>query len=208
MDVIEDVGNLRSEIGILYLCDFNRKIIQKLLKDYNLEFHPLIDCQAYVYVWKGHPLAGEPSIGFDQLADYPCLSFEQRNGSFYFSEEILSTYDYARTIKTIDRATNLNLMVGLNGYTLCSGIISEELNGSDYVAVPFRDDEEHPNTTMEIGYLVKKHTMLSLIGQKYIDELKNNLLQYGSQASLRFELPEDSSEQEENSAEPPASAGK
>ncbi|MCL2056520.1 MAG: LysR family transcriptional regulator, partial [Oscillospiraceae bacterium] len=91
IDVIKDVGTLRSEIGILYLSSFNRKIIQKMLHENELAFHHLIDCEAHVYIWKGHPLAGEKSIRFEQPHDYPCLSFEQgEQGSFYFAEEILS----------------------------------------------------------------------------------------------------------------------
>ncbi|MDD4716001.1 MAG: LysR family transcriptional regulator [Oscillospiraceae bacterium] len=178
-DVIDDVSTLRSEIGILYLSDFNRKIITKLLSSNDLVFHRLIDCQAYVYLWRGHPLAKCRSITFPQLADYPCLSFEQGgNSSFYFAEEILSTNEYPRTIKACDRATMLNLMVGLNGYTLCSGIICEELNGSDYAAIPFEADDVNPNSAMEIGYIVKKNSLLSEMGKLYIEEIKSYLRQY------------------------------
>ena len=176
-DVIEDVTTGKSEVGILYLSDFNRKAIGKFLKSSQLEFHPLIQCEPYVYLWKGHPLAGKQSIGLKDLRDYPCLSFEQGpSGAFYFAEEILSTYDYIRTIKATDRATMLNLMVGLNGYTLCSGIICEELNGSDYVAVAFEDEEEEVAAgRMEIGYIVKENMILSQMAEKYIAELKRYL---------------------------------
>lgn len=175
-DVISDVSTMRSEIGVMYLCDFNRKAIQKLLSSAGLEFHHLIDCQAYVYLWKNHPLAKETSICFEQLDPYPCLSFEQGdNGSFYFAEEILSTNEYSRIIKANDRATMLNLMVGLNGYTLCSGIICEELNGTDYIAVPFSDDEYNHNTTMEIGYIVRKNMALSNMGSLYIEKIQKYL---------------------------------
>ena len=175
-DVIRDVSTLKSEIGVLYLCEFNRKCMEKLLKSAGLVFHHLIDCKAYVYLWKHHPLAGEESIGFGQLAEYPCLTFEQGdNSSFYFAEEILSTNEYPRMIRANDRATMLNLMVGLNGYTLCSGIISEDLNGNEFVAVPFRDDEVNHNSVMEIGYITRKNTVLSRTGSMYVDELKNCL---------------------------------
>ncbi|MCI6091304.1 LysR family transcriptional regulator [bacterium] len=177
MEVISDVNTMKSEIGILYLSDFNRKAIEKLLKSYDLEFHHLVDCQAYVYIWKDHPLAKEASISFAQLNGYPCLSFEQGdNNSFYFAEEILSTNEYSQVIKANDRATMLNLMVGLNGYTLCSGIICEELNGNDFVAVPFRDDAQNPNSVMEIGYIVKKNTVRSKMGELYIEKLKEYLV--------------------------------
>ena len=176
-EVIEDVTSGKSEVGILYLSDFNRKAIGKFLKSNQLEFHSLIQCEPYVYLWKGHPLAGKKSIRLEDLRDYPCLSFEQGpSGAFYFAEEILSTYDYIRTIKATDRATMLNLMVGLNGYTLCSGIICEELNGSDYVAVAFEDKEEEVAAgRMEIGYIVKENMILSQMAEKYIGELKKYL---------------------------------
>ena len=175
-EVIEDVYNLKSEIGILYLSDFNRKAITNILKSKDLEFHPLIDCKAFVYIWKGHPLAQKKNITLPQLKEYPCLSFEQGDdASFYFAEEILSTEEYNRTIKANDRATMLNLMIGLNGYTLCSGIICEELNGSDYIAVPFKDEDESINRIMEIGWITRKGFNLSAIGNKYIEEVKKYL---------------------------------
>lgn len=176
LEVISDTGNLRSEIGILYKSDYNRKLIAKLLNENDLEFFPLINCRAYVYLWKNHPLAKEPSISLEQLRDYPRLSFEQgAQSSVFLAEEILSENDYPRTITANDRATQLNLMVGLNGYTLCSGIICEELNGSDFIAVPFREDENNRNATMEIGYITKKHSRLSDIAEDYISNVKKYL---------------------------------
>ena len=166
-EVIENVKNFKSEIGILYINEFNQKILYKLFSEYGLEFHPILDCHIYVYMWKGHPLAGNKEIALEELEDYPCLSFEQgNNNSFYFAEEVLSTYNYKQLIKANDRATLLNLMVGLNGYTLCSGIICEELNGSDYCAVRLKSDE-----IMTIGYLSRTGVAISSLGQKYIEEL-------------------------------------
>ena len=174
MDVINDVGNARSEVGVLYRSNFNRKYISRLLDEHELEFHPLTAVNAYVYIYKDHPLASRKSITFEELRDYPCLSFDQgENGSLFLAEEILLDNEYARIIKTNDRATMLNLMVGLNGYTLCSGIICEELNGSDYIVVPFESDADNPNTEMEIGYITKKHSILSDIASSYIEELKS-----------------------------------
>ena len=175
-DVIEDVTSSRSEIGILYLNDFNRRAMTKLFSAANLQFTPLIQCDAYVYLWKGHPLAERDSISFSDLAPYPCLSFEQGdNSNFYLAEEILSTNEYPRLIKCCDRATVLNLMVGLNGYTLCSGIICEELNGGDYIAVPYRDREVSPEGVMEIGFLTRKNSVLSPVGERYIVEIRRYL---------------------------------
>ena len=166
-EVIEDVRNVKSEIGILYVNAFNCKVLEKLFHENGLEFHPLLDCHIYVYLWNVHPLAGKELISLEELEEYPCLAFDQgNNNSFYFAEEVLSTYDYKQLIRGNDRATLLNLMVGLNGYTLCSGIICEDLNGSDYCAVKLDSDE-----VMTIGYLVRKGAVISPLGRKYIDEL-------------------------------------
>ena len=178
-DVIDDVFTGKSELGILYLSDFNRGPLEKILHANQLVFHPLTSCDAYVYLWKGHPLADRPVIRFGDLEEYPCLSFEQgASGSFYFAEEILSTSEYPRVIRATDRATMLNLMIGLNGYTLCSGVICEELNGSDYVAVPFEAEEGMIGSRMEIGYITRKNTVLSSLAELYIQELDRYLKSY------------------------------
>lgn len=167
-DILEDVKLGKSEIGILYINDFNEKVLTKLIKSSELKFQELFKCKGYVYLWKDHPLAKNDIITMKDLEAYPCLAFEQgENNSFYFAEEILSTYNYPKIIKACDRATMLNLMIGLNGYTLCSGIICEELNGSDYVAVPLETEE-----VMKIGYITRKNSVISDIGKKYIEEVK------------------------------------
>ena len=103
-----------------------------------------------------------------ELDAYPCISFDQgTHNSFYYAEEVLSTYPYHRRIRANDRATVLNMMIALNGYTLCSGIICEELNGDDCIAVPL-DVEE----VMHIGYITRSDTVLGTIGQTYIEEMK------------------------------------
>jgi len=173
--VLTDVGSLKSEIGVLFMSSRNRKAIEKIMKDEELEFHPLIKCRAYVYLWGAHPLANKKTISFEQLEPYPCLSFEQDEEEYYFAEEILSENVYPQTIKVTDRSTMLNLMVGLNGYTLCSGIISSDLNGDGYVVVPFKEDDENPNSIMEIGYVTKKNSMLSRLGEEYVGELNKYL---------------------------------
>lgn len=166
-EVIENVRNRKSEIGILYLNDFNKNVLNKLFAEYGLQFQPLLECGVYVYMWKGHPLAGRDEIALEELDEYPCLGFAQgEHNSFYFAEEVLSTYQYKRFIRANDRATLLNLMVGLDGYTLCSGIICENLNGKDYCAVKLRSDER-----MTIGYISRKDAPVSAIGQKYLEEI-------------------------------------
>ena len=143
-------------------------IVEKYIREHGLEFIELFSCDTYVYLWSGHPLAKQKVISMEELDTYPCLSFDQgEHHSLYLAEEMKSTYDYKRLIKANDRATLLNLMIGLNAYTLCSGIICEELNGSDYMAIPLKETEK-----MRIGYVKRKGAKVSHIGEIYIEELK------------------------------------
>lgn len=167
-NVISDVSTLKSEIGIIYLSSFNRQVITKIIQSNHLEFHHLINCDIFAYLWKGHPLSQKASVSIEELKDYPCLTFEQGDkSSFYYAEEIIDTTEFARVIKASDRSTMLNLMKGLNGYTFCSGIICGELNGSEYTAVPIEDVTDK----MEIGYITRNDTIISDIGKMYIEKI-------------------------------------
>ena len=164
-EVIENVKNDRSEIGILYRDHFNQKALRKILMENMLEFTELFSCHISVYISKNHPLAAQKVIQFDALQDYPCLSFEQgEKNSFYFAEEMYSTVPYKQVIKADDRATMLNLMTGMNGYTLCSGIICGDLNGGNYVSIPLDTDEQ-----MTVGYIKRKGMPLSILAKRYVD---------------------------------------
>ena len=168
IEIIDHVKNQVSEVGILYLNDFNRNVLGKILREDSLEFVPLFTCNIYAFMAKSNPLASREKVTMKDLQDYPCCSFDQgERNSFYFAEEVLSTYDYKKYIKVNDRATILNIMVGLNGYTLCSGIICQELNGPEYTAIPLDTKE-----TMTIGYIKKKRMPLSELGQLYVQELQ------------------------------------
>ena len=166
-EVIENVKNFKSELGILYLNDFNEQVMTKIFRENNLEFTELFVCDTFVYLWAEHPLAHQSVIAMKELEEYPCLAFDQgKNNSFYLSEEMKSTYEYKRIIKANDRATLLNLMRGLNAYTLCSGIICEDLNGDEYKAVPLTESEK-----MRIGYIKRKGSTISKIGELYLEEI-------------------------------------
>lgn len=174
-DVIQNVKNFKSEVGILYLNDFNEQVLRKIFVENDLSFHKLFDCHIYAYITKKHPLAVKERVTLEELSEYPCLAFDQGdNNSFYFAEELFSTFDYKRIIHASDRATLLNLFVGMDGFTLCSGIICEDLNGDEFKALRLDCDD-----LMTIGYIKRKGVPLSQIGQMYIEEVekyKENIL--------------------------------
>ncbi len=170
-EIIEDVARMRSEIGILFLNDFNEKVLMKILKSHDLEFNQLFVAKPHVFISRKHPLAEKNVITNEELELYPYLSFEQgEHNSFYFSEEIFSSSERKKNIRVRDRATLFNLLIGLNGYTVCSGVIDKKLNGKDIIAVPLEDESD-----MRIGYITHKKGMLSRLGNTYLEALKKYL---------------------------------
>lgn len=179
-EIIEDVKNLRSEIGILYLNDFNRTVITKLLRESRLDFHPLFKARPHIFISKHNPLAHKCVVTPNDLEDYPYLSFEQGEyNSFYFAEEILSTAFHKKSIHVSDRATLFNLLIGLNGYTISTGVLSADLNGTDIVSVPLKVQD-----CINVGWIANRQLQLSQQAAVYIDELKALIQEYG----LEFEL--------------------
>ncbi len=174
-EIIEDVKNLRSEIGIIYFSDFNEKVLNKLLKENHLVFSPLFKADPHVFISSNHPLAGKKAVTLEDLDNYPFLAFEQGEyNSFYFSEEILSTVPHKKTIHVSDRATLFNLLIGLNGYTICTGVLNSDLNGENIVSVPLVTDER-----MLVGWIASEKSHLSSIALDYISELKRIIFGYG-----------------------------
>lgn len=168
-DIIEDVAKLRSEIGILYLNAFNETVIMKTLRDNGLVFEPLFRAKPHVFISNHSPLAKKKSLTLDDLKPYPRLAYEQgSHNSFYFSEEILSTVDSDKELIVRDRATLFNLLIGLDGYTICSGVINEELNGPNIIAKPLKVDDY-----MQIGYILPERTHPSFLTGEYIRILKD-----------------------------------
>ncbi|MBR3645722.1 MAG: LysR family transcriptional regulator [Lachnospiraceae bacterium] len=170
-EIIDDVSRMKSEIGIIYTSPNNEKVLQKIIKQHDLTFEELFIAKPHVFISSNHPLASKKIIQLDDLDNYPYLSFEQGEyNSFYFSEEILSTFDRRKNIKVRDRATLFNLLIGLNGYTVSSGVISKELNGENIIARPLDVDEE-----MRIGVITLKNVPLSRYGKVYMDSLKRHI---------------------------------
>lgn len=170
-ECIENVRDYKSELAIIYMDDFNRKYISKCLEENNLEFHTLKDCSTCVYLWQGNPLASRRELAMEDLEPYPCIAFEiGKQNSLFLSEEVMSTYQYRQLIRVCDRATALNLMKGINGYTLCSGIICEELNGGEYMAVPLVK-----GGIMTIGFIQRRGSRLTRLGELYLQEIRKAL---------------------------------
>lgn len=170
-EIIDDVAQGKSEVGILYLSAHNEEVLTKLMKKNGLVFEELFVAEPHVFICREHPLANKKEITLDDLQPYPYLVYEQgERNSFYFAEEFLSMLDFPKNIQVRDRATLFNLVIGLNGFTVCSGVIDQKLNGENIIAKPLVSDCD-----MRIGMIRKKNTMLSRYALYYQEAIKNYL---------------------------------
>ena len=172
-EVIEDVKNARSALGIIYFSRFNESVLSGVLAENHLLFTHLFTAAPHVFLSSGHPLAKKERVTLEELEEYPCLSYEQGEyNSFYFAEEILSTAKRRKQIRVSDRATLFNLLIGMNGYTICTGVISRELNGDSIISVPLSADEE-----IRIGYICRKGEPLGALGERYLELMRRHIPQ-------------------------------
>lgn len=175
-DIIEDVRTSRSELGVIFLSSFNRRVILRIVENADLRFTPLFTASPHVFVSRRNPLAGKSSVTLADLKPFPRLTYEQGlMNSFYYSEELHSTEESPKNLIVTDRATLFNLLIGLDGYTISSGILSSDLNGTDIVAIPLVSDEK-----MEIGYIAPKGRPLSAAGERYLKHLEEYIKDYNA----------------------------
>lgn len=175
-DIIEDVRTSRSELGVLFLSIFNREVVLRILHNADLKFSSLFIAKPHVFVSRDNPLSHKKKVTLDDLKVFPRLTYEQGiNNSFYYSEELHSTEESPKSIIVTDRATLFNLLIGLNGYTISSGILSSDLNGTDIVSIPLESDE-----IMEIGYISPTDRPLSAVSERYLEHLKKYIENYMS----------------------------
>ncbi|MCC9981722.1 LysR family transcriptional regulator [Streptococcus agalactiae] len=166
-EIIDDVKNFRSEIGVLFLNSYNRDVLTKLFDDNSLIATTLFTTTPHIFVSKSNPLANRKKLSMKDLEDYPYLSYDQGlHNSFYFSEEMMSQIPHPKSIVVSDRATLFNLMIGLDGYTVATGILNSKLNGDEIVAIPLDVDD-----VIDIVYIRHDKANLSKMGQKFIDYL-------------------------------------
>ena len=179
-EIIDDVAHMKSEIGLLYYNDFNRPVLEKLIHTNELTFTELFTAHPHIFIGKTHPLAHKEVVSMDELEEYPYISFDQGDhNSFYFSEEIFSTVVRPKHIRVRDRASLFSLLLGLDGYTVSSGVIDKEVNGENIISVPLAEEG-----LMHIGYITNNKMQRSRLGQEYIHALEQYVSNYGRHIQL------------------------
>lgn len=166
--IIEDVAEMRSALGILYINEFNESVLKKLFRERDCVFTEIVEARPHVFLSREHPLADRSYVRLSDLQAYPYLFYDQgRHNSFYFSEELFSTEEHARKVRVSDRATLFNLLIGINGYTVCSGVHDFELTNPKIVAIPLKH-----KGSMHIGYICHRNRQLGALSLAFIESLK------------------------------------
>ena len=164
--VIDDVASFRSDVGILYLSDYNERIISKALADANLTFTQLFSASVHAFMSKRHPLATRERVTLDELEPYPCYSFDQgTSNSFYYSEEPLSHLHHRQRVAISDRATLTTLLVSTLGYTLSSGMLVPEMQPG-VASIPVETSE-----SMRVGVVTHNGRVLDGLTEAYLERL-------------------------------------
>ena len=91
------------------------------------------------------------------------------NTSFYYREEALATYDYKKVISTNERATSIELMLGLDGYAVGAAMLGEGKTSSDIRVIKLKEDE-----MLTFGYITRKGQQLSEMGRTFVERLERH----------------------------------
>lgn len=167
-EIIKDVSEFKSDIGILYLSSFNRRVMLKAFEDANVKFEELFSAAPHIFIGENHPLANKASIQLEELEDYPRYTFEQGSvNSFFYAEEPFAELPHEKRVIISDRGTLSNLLAHHNGFTVATGVLSSEMH-SGIVSIPLETDE-----VMVVGYIVHNERKISLLAQKYIERLRS-----------------------------------
>ena len=186
-DIINEVGNLRSQVGIIFRSDYNYNVISKLLRDNELDFKPLIESKSRVQLWKGHPLAKEESITLEQLDKFPLLLYDQgEKGSRYMTEEVFFEYEFKKVIYVTDRSSKERFLIGMNGFTFSPSIDYDAAKSCSFITVPLKNTDD--NYTMEIGYIIKRGFHLDTVSTAFLEDLQmtiNNMTKISHVESVK-----------------------
>lgn len=169
--ILDDVKNRFSDLGIIYISRENEQAMRKTLEENKLSFYELFTVKPQVFVRASHPLAEQSCVQLEELQRYPRINFMQgKEDHAHFSDELYGDLSNDKSIRITDTGSLVNLLLGTDAYTISNGFFPRYLQGTKIVGIPLAEDE-----VMSIGYILSEKQELSELGRVYIDKLK----QYG-----------------------------
>ena len=167
VQILDEVAQGHSEIGIIYLNNQNQKGIMQRIEKLGLEVIELIPFQTHIYLREGHPLAKKKELVMEDLEDLPTVRFTQEKDEYlYYSENFVDTSASSQMFNVTDRATLNGILERTNAYATGSGFLdSDSVNG--ITVIPLND-----NLNNRMVYVKREELELSQAGTLFVEVMQ------------------------------------
>ena len=167
VQILDEVAQGHSELGIIYLNKQNTKGIMQRVDKLGLEVVDLIPFQTHIYLRKGHPLAKKESLVMEDLAHLPTVRFTQEKDEYlYYSENFVDTSSSSQLFNVTDRATLNGILERTDAYATGSGFLdSQSVNG--ITVIPLIDDLNN-----KMVYVKREEVDLSPVAEKFVQVME------------------------------------
>ena len=167
VQILDEVAQGHSEIGIIYLNNQNQKGVMQRIEKLGLEVIELIPFQTHIYLREGHPLAKKKELVMDDLVDLPTVRFTQEKDEYlYYSENFVDTSASSQMCNVTDRATLNGILERTDAYATGSGFLdSDSVNG--ITVIPLND-----NLNNRMVYVKREEVDLSQAGTLFVEVMQ------------------------------------
>ena len=170
-EIIEDVAHMKSELGILYLSEHNREVIERMLAANELVFEGLFCAAPHIFVCADHPLAGRDPFPPEALEKYPLILLDE--GDDYEIQAVFDHYGvHPRIQYTVQQDQTILAMVsGGLGISIMEELMLYKC------AYPLASSTLPRRFHRDIGICVKDKNALSHSTQVFIDHARRWVLE-------------------------------
>ncbi|KXT78923.1 LysR family transcriptional regulator [Streptococcus sp. DD13] len=168
VQILDEVAQGHSELGIIYLNERNTRGIQQKLAKLRLEAVSMIEFQTHIYLRTNHPLTKKKVIELSDLKGLPTVRFTQEKDEYlYYSENFFDTSDSSVTFDVTDRATLNGILERTDAYATGSGFLdSESVHG--ITVVPLNEP-----TGNAMVYVKREDAELSQCALDFIEAMQD-----------------------------------
>lgn len=176
VQILDEVAQGHSEIGIIYLNNQNKKGIMQRIEKLGLEVIELIPFHTHIYLREGHPLAQKEELVMEDLADLPTVRFTQEKDEYlYYSENFVDTSASSQMFNVTDRATLNGILERTDAYATGSGFLdSDSVNGITVIRLKDNLDNRMVYVKREEVELSQAGTLFVEVMQEYFNQKRKS----------------------------------
>ena len=176
VQILDEVAQGHSEIGIIYLNNQNKKGIMQRVEKLGLEVIELIPFHTHIYIREGHPLAQKEELVMEDLADLPTVRFTQEKDEYlYYSENFVDTSASSQMFNVTDRATLNGILERTDAYATGSGFLdSDSVNGITVIRLKDNLDNRMVYVKREEVELSQDGTLFVEVMQEYFNQKRKS----------------------------------